>query len=96
MGTRVLRETRGGRDEVLAMAVPGHERGTGLQSLEVPTVLYIIKFVAKGSKVPYDPMTCMTDAPWHPVVFVPAPTRFPDLRLGRRFLLGPNRHSRET
>ena len=25
MGTGVLRETRGGKDEVLAMAVPGHE-----------------------------------------------------------------------
>jgi hypothetical protein len=43
MATRVLRETRGGRDEVLAMAVPGHERGTGLQSLEVPSVLYTFK-----------------------------------------------------
>jgi hypothetical protein len=32
----------------------------------------------------------MTDAPWHPV-FVLAPTRCPELRLGRCFLLGPSR-----
>ena len=49
MGTGVLRETRGGKDEVLAMVVPGHERGTGYQSLEVPTALYT--FQVRGERV---------------------------------------------
>ena len=40
MANGVLPETRDGKDEVLAMAVPGH-KGTGFQSLKSATFIHL-------------------------------------------------------